>query len=90
MLRRNDIGGFSTSLESLIYTVALVIVTLLPAMLKMTNSVYLAGAIVFNILIALCAVQFLIHRDRPSARRLFFASILYLPCILGLLVFTKL
>ena len=37
----------------------------------------------------LYAVQFLIERNRASARRLFFASILYLPIILGLMVFTK-
>ena len=89
MLPRNDIGGFNTSIQSLLYTVALFAVTLLPSFLKMTNMVYLGGALVFNALMLLCAVQFLMHRDRSSARRLFFASIIYLPFLLGLLVFTK-
>jgi protoheme IX farnesyltransferase len=89
MLRRNDIGGFATAFESLFYTVALTIVTLLPSFFKMTNMVYFGGALLFNAIMLLCAIQFLMHRDRMSARRLFFASILYLPCVLGLLVFTK-
>jgi protoheme IX farnesyltransferase len=89
MLRRNDIGGFSTSLESLLYTVALVIVTFLPAVMKMTTPIYLIGALILNGIMLTCAVQFLLHRDRSSARRLFFASIIYLPVVLGLLVFTK-
>lgn len=90
MLRRNDIGGFATAFESLCYTGALAVVTLLPPALKMTSFVYLPGAVLFNGIMFLCAVQFLLRRDRASARRLFFASILYLPCVLGLLVFTRL
>jgi len=89
MLRRNDIGGLATSIESLLYTVALFAVTLLPAILRMTTWVYLGGALLFNAVMLTCAIQFLVLRDRPSARRLFFASIIYLPCILGLLIFTK-
>jgi protoheme IX farnesyltransferase len=89
MLRRNDIGGFATAIESLLYTIALTVVTLLPPVLKMTSMVYLGGALLFNAIMLLCAIQFLMHRDRISARRLFFASILYLPCVLGLLVFTR-
>ena len=89
MLRRNDIGGMATAFESLLYTVGLATVTLLPPLLKMTSPAYFPGAVFFNAIMLLCAVQFLLRRDRASARRLFFASILYLPCILGLLVFTR-
>jgi protoheme IX farnesyltransferase len=89
MLRRNDIGGLLTATESMVYAVALAVVTMLPAVLKMTTALYLGGSVVFNAIMLLCAIQFLIRRDRMSARRLFFASILYLPCILGLLVFTR-
>jgi protoheme IX farnesyltransferase len=89
MLRRKDIGGFATALESLCYTIALAVVTLLPPALKMTSFIYLPAALVFNGVMFACAVQFLMRRDRGSARRLFFASILYLPCVLGMLVFTR-
>jgi protoheme IX farnesyltransferase len=90
MLPRNDVRGFRTSLVSLLYASALTAVTLLPAMLKMTGMVYFFGAVLFNVLMLFCAVQFFLHRERSYARRLFFASILYLPILLGLLVFTKL
>jgi len=36
-----------------------------------------------------CALRFARQMDRLSARRLFFASILYLPLLLGLMVFDK-
>lgn len=89
MLRRNDISGVATAIESLIYTIALVVVTLLPTFLKLTTWVYFGGAAIFGGIMLLCAIQFLMRRDRMSARRLFFASILYLPCVLGLLIFTR-
>jgi protoheme IX farnesyltransferase len=89
MLRRNDVGGRHTSLVSLLYTVGLSAVTLMPFFLKMTSVFYLVGAILLNAAMLWCAFQFLLRRDRPSARKLFFASIIYLPIILGLLVLTK-
>lgn len=90
MLRRNDIGGLSTARESMLCSIALAVVTVLPVFLKMVAPIYLAGAILCNGLFIACAIQFLIHRSRSSARRLFFASILYLPLLLGLLVLTRL
>jgi protoheme IX farnesyltransferase len=90
MLRRNDIGGMFTAFESLGYTIALTVVTLLPPVLNMTHLVYLPGAILFNALFLYSAIQFLLRRDRTSSRRLFFTSIIYLPCVLALLVFTRL
>lgn len=90
MLPRNDVGGHATALMSLLYTIALAVVTFAPPFIKMTSAYYLIGAVLLNAVMLLCASRFLIQRDRPSARRLFFASIIYLPLILGLLVFTRL
>ena len=89
MLRRNDIGGRCTARASFLFTIALAIVTLIPAALKTANFWYLPSAIVLDATMLWCAFQFLLDRNRMSARRLFFASILYLPCVLGLMVFTK-
>ena len=47
------------------------------------DALLLDGAMLF------LAVRFLILRNRPSARALFFTSIFFLPLILGLMVFTK-
>ena len=46
------------------------------------------GALLLGGAFSAFAAVFLLRRDRPSARNLFFASILYLPLLLGLLVAT--
>lgn len=89
MLHHNDIGGNRVARESFLYTLLLAVVVMLPATLHLATSVYLAGATVCSALFVLCAIQFLMQRNRLTARRLFFASIIYLPCVLGLMVFTR-
>jgi protoheme IX farnesyltransferase len=89
MLRRDDTNGSKTALDSLLYTFGLIVVTLIPYHAGMNGEIYLGVALLLDGLMLLFAVQFLIERERASARRLFFASILFLPLILGLMVFTK-
>jgi heme o synthase len=55
----------------------------------LAGTTYLGGALIINSVFFLAALNFTADRTRPVARRLFFASILYLPLILGLMVFTK-
>jgi protoheme IX farnesyltransferase len=90
MLQRDDLSGCATAMQSLLYTFALIAITLIPFHSGMNSAIYLGGALVLDGVMLLFAVQFLLERDRPSARRLFFASILFLPLILGLMIFTKL
>jgi protoheme IX farnesyltransferase len=89
MLPRDDTSGCATAMQSLLYALGLVVVTLVPFAIGLNNQIYLAGALVLDAAMLFCAVQFLLLRTRPSARRLFFASIFFLPLILGLMVFTK-
>jgi protoheme IX farnesyltransferase len=89
MLRRDDPRGNKTATQSLLYTLALIVITLIPYHAGMNSDIYLGGALLLDGVMLLFAVQFLIERERASARRLFFASILFLPLILGLMVFTK-
>jgi len=89
MLRRDDSTGSKTAMDSLLYTFALIVITLIPYHAGMNGDIYLGGALLLDGVMLLFAVQFLIERERASARRLFFASILFLPLILGLMVFTK-
>jgi heme o synthase len=86
MLRRNDITGLKAATESLLCALALAIVTILPVVLGMAHLIYLPVAIACDGWIFACAVIFLSGRSRASARRLFLASILYLPLIMGLLM----
>ena len=89
MLPSDDISGCATALQSLLYTIGLTGITLVPFFVGLNSAIYLAGAVLLDAVMIVCAVQFLMQRTRPSARRLFFASILFLPLVLGLMVFTK-
>jgi heme o synthase len=89
MLKRNDHTGLPTAVTSLIFTLMLTAVTMVQFNAGLAGSTYLGGALAINSLFFLAALHFCADRSRPVARRLFFASILYLPLILGLMVFTK-
>src|SRR4030095_3905316 len=81
MLRRDDITGSSTAFESLGFTAALVAITFIPFWSGCVWNEYLAGSLLLDAGIFGCALRFLVERTRPSARILFFASIIFLPLI---------
>ncbi|MEA3210490.1 MAG: heme o synthase [Chthoniobacter sp.] len=89
MLKSDDVSGCATAMESLLFTAALAAITILPFRMGTNNGIYLGGALVLDAVMLFCAWQFLHQRTRPSARRLFFASIFFLLILLGLMVFTK-
>jgi protoheme IX farnesyltransferase len=68
----------------------LLTVSLTPFLFRLTGTVYLFGALALGVLFVVAAVLFSRQLTRPRARQLFFASILYLPLLLGLMVFDKL
>lgn len=86
MLRRRDAVGIKAAAESLLCAVALTIVTLLPAFLGLAHPVYSLVALACGGWLTGRAILFLVQRNRASARRLFLASILYLPLVMALLV----
>ncbi|RYD76906.1 MAG: protoheme IX farnesyltransferase, partial [Verrucomicrobiaceae bacterium] len=89
MLKRDDRTGSATAIQSLAFTVALAAVSVVPFFSGSNGVVYLIGALVLNGVMLVFAMQFLVQRTRISARRLFFASIIFLPILLGLMVLTK-
>ena len=89
MLTANDPEGRLTSRQALLYTLFLVPVTLLPSMLGFNTPVYFLGALALGLAFTAFALRFIIQRNRGAARNLFFASIIYLPLLLGILVATK-
>ena len=86
MLRRKDIAGIKAATESLLCALALTAVTLLPAFLGLGHLIYLPVAVACDGWLLVCAVLFLSHRSRGSARRLFLASILYLPLVMAVIM----
>ena len=89
MLRPSDRTGGSTARESLGFTLALVAITMIPFWSGLLTDSYLSGALLLDAGMTGAAVCFLTDRSRATARGLFFASIIFLPLILGLMVVTK-
>jgi protoheme IX farnesyltransferase len=91
MLAVRDESGSRVAAWSMVNTVAVVIVSLLPVALGHATRVYGLAAAVCGAWFLWRAVVFL-HRDGrdSAARKLFFASIIYLPLVLGALVADRL
>ena len=89
MLTANDPECATTSRQALLYSFCLLLVTLVPGVLGFNSPVYFFGALVLGLAFSGFALHFIRRRNRHAARNLFFASIVYLPVLLGLLVATK-
>jgi protoheme IX farnesyltransferase len=84
-----DAAGTSTERQILSGSFALVAVSLLPTLIGLAGGVYFMGALVLGLgLVALGAAQARTPSS-VSARRVMFASLLYLPALLALLAFDK-
>ena len=74
--------GASTSRQTVSYAAVLVPVTLLPTLVGLAGGVYLAGALVLGVGAPGCSRSCSPATEPPRhARRLFFASLLYLPVL---------
>jgi protoheme IX farnesyltransferase len=89
MIRSDDSSGIHTAWVAMWHTLMLPIVTMLPFVLGGHQGLYPGGVLLANLGLFLCAALFVMDRSRPSARRLFLASIAYLPAMLLLMVLTK-
>jgi protoheme IX farnesyltransferase len=91
MLAVRDESGVWVSRWSLACTAALVVVSLLPMVYHLTGWLYGAAAILTGIFFLWRAMQFLRTEGRDqAARKLFLASISYLPVLLIVLVVDRL
>lgn len=88
MLTDSDPDGSMTGRQALLYSICLIVISLLPGFLGFNSPLYFYGALLLGLGFSAFAAIFLSRRDRDSARNLFFASIIYLPLLLGLLVAT--
>jgi protoheme IX farnesyltransferase len=89
MLPGIDPEGRRTAQQAVSNTLALLAVSLFPFVFKMAGPAYLAGAIILGAGFLWCAIQFSRHLTLTRARQLFFASIIYLPLLLALMVWDK-
>lgn len=89
MLPTVDPRGERTGRQAVCHTFGLLPISLAPFVFRLAGEVYLFGAIILGMIFLWNSIQFSRRLDRESARKLFFASILYLPLLLGLLVFDR-
>lgn len=89
MLPVVDPDGTRTGRQAVSHTLGLLPVSLSPFLLKLTGPVYLVGALVFGLGFLWFAIQFARNLTVARARGLFYASILYLPLLLTVMVLDK-
>lgn len=89
MLPGTDADGSATARQAFLYTVCLLLVSLMPALLGFQSGFAFFGSMFLGLGFAVFALRFLAERSHARARALFLASILYLPLVLGLLVATR-
>jgi protoheme IX farnesyltransferase len=73
--------GRSTARQAVAYSAALLPVAMAPTLLGMAGAAYFVAAFLLTAALLVLAVRFGVDRSTAAARRLFFASIAYLPLL---------
>jgi heme o synthase len=89
MLPSRDPDGSRTGRQAVSHTLGLIPVSICPALFGVSGTVYFFGALVMGMVFLWCAIRFSRELTRTRARQLFFASILYLPLLFGLMARDK-
>ncbi|MBX6362257.1 MAG: protoheme IX farnesyltransferase [Gemmatimonadetes bacterium] len=89
MLPVLDVDGRRTARHIAGWAIALVALSAAPAGLRISGVPYLGGALALGAYFAAVSVAVLRDPGARAARRVFFASILYLPALLALMVLDK-
>jgi len=89
MLPVLDPQGARTGRQAVVHAVGLLAASIFPFLLGLTGPVYFTGALLLGVGFLWCAIQFSRQLTLFRARQLFYASILYLPLLLGLMVLDK-
>lgn len=89
MLPVVDSSGRMTGRQILFYAAALIPVSLSPAILGIAGPLYMASAMILGLALMYYAALAATRRTRVDARRLFLASIIYLPVLLTMLMLDR-
>lgn len=89
MLPVIEASGRSTARQIVLYSIALVPVSLMPTFLHFSGRIYLGGALIMSLLFLRVSIRTARNMSREEARRLLKASVLYLPLLLGLMVLNR-
>ena len=89
MLPGVDPTGERTAHQAVSHAIGLLIVSLCPVLFRVAGPTYFVGALLIGLVFLAAAFAFARQLNALRARQLFFASIIYLPLLLGLMVFDK-
>ena len=89
MLAVRDVQGRMVRRQMLVYTFALIAVSLLPYRLGMTGGAYLASAALLGFVFAVPVFCAAVLRWESAVRQTFVVSIIYLPLLLGVMVLDR-
>lgn len=89
MMPSIDSKGLRCGRHAVIFSFALVQVTLMMALFRMAGPVFLVASSILGLGMVFLAIRFSLSPTRSSARALFFGSIIYLPFQLIFMVFDK-
>ena len=79
----------STAARILLYSIALIPISLMPKFLAMAGNVYLYGAIALGLAFLYYGMRIRWDRTRQQARRVLLASVIYLPVLFSLMLFDR-
>jgi heme o synthase len=79
----------STARQIVLYGVALIPVSLIPALVGMSGRIYLAGALLLGLWFLYSGVRVALERSLARARGVLVTSVLYLPLIYGLMLLDR-
>jgi protoheme IX farnesyltransferase len=82
-----DSKGWATGLSALLSAALLLATSLVPATVGLASPFYAIGALVLGCAFLWTTLRFTMDTQRACARLVFLASIIYLPLLLGLLMF---
>ena len=81
--------GTSTGRQVVSYCLALLAVGLLPTAIRLAGTVYFVAAFMLGAAFLACGIMLAMSHSPGAARRLLWASLLYLPALLGLMALDK-
>ncbi|MBI2964178.1 MAG: protoheme IX farnesyltransferase [Deltaproteobacteria bacterium] len=82
--------GGSTARQIVINSLALLSVALLPTIVRVSGALYFFTALALGLMLLGCSLRLARTRDLADARRLLFASLVYLPTLLAVMAIDKL
>jgi len=89
VLPSSDPDGSMTGRQMVANLLALLPAALLPSLVGIAGPVYFVGSLVFGLLFLASGAGLAVTRSRAGARRVFLASLLYLPALLALLAYDR-